>query len=88
LLVYQTNVDALFLSLVASGNIEIQNTIDGIKWFVGCQAPLLPQPNINVTLMDTTIGEANDKLDEYWVGIHQHSPMRIRVPTPQIPSPQ
>jgi hypothetical protein len=80
--------DALFLSLVASGIIEIQNTNDCIKWFVGRQAPLLPQPNINVTLMDARIGEANYKLDENWVGIHQHPPTRIRVRTPQIPTPQ
>ena len=86
--VSRTNVDALFLSLAASGIIEIQNKNDGIKWFVGRQAPLLPQPNINVTLMDATIGEANYKLDEYWVEIHQHSPMRIRVRMPQIPTPQ
>jgi hypothetical protein len=67
--VSRTNVDALFLSLAASGINKTQNTNDGIRWFVGRQAPLLPQPNINVTLMDATIGEANYKLDEYWVGI-------------------
>ncbi len=83
-----TNVDALFLSLAASGIIKTQNTNDGIKWFVGCQAPLLPQTKINVTLMDARIGEAKYKLDEYWVGIHQHPPTRIRVCTPQIPTPQ
>ncbi len=77
------------MSLAVSGIMEIQNTNDGIKWFVGRQAPLLPQPNINVTLMDATIGGANYKLDEYWVGIvHQHQPTRIGVHTPQIPTPQ
>ena len=62
--VSRTNVDALFLSLAASGINKTQNTNDGIRWFVGRQAPLLPQPNINVTLMDATIGEAKYKLDE------------------------
>jgi hypothetical protein len=86
--VSQTNVDAHFLSLAASGIIKIQNTNDGIKWFVGHQAPFHLQPNINVTLIDATIGEAKYKLDEYWVGIHQHPPTRIRVCTPRIPTPQ
>jgi hypothetical protein len=86
--VSRTNVDALFLSLAVSEIIEIQNTNDSIKWFVERQAPLLPQLNINVTLMGATIGEANYKLDEYWVGIHQHPPTRIRVCMPQNPTPQ
>jgi hypothetical protein len=35
------NVDALFLSLAATGVLEIQNTSEGIMWIVGREVPVL-----------------------------------------------
>jgi hypothetical protein len=85
-LVSQTNVDALFLSLAASGILKIQNTNNGIKWLVGHQPPSAPWQNLDVSLIDTTIGEAHYKLDKYWMGLHLHPATRICVCTPAIPA--
>ena len=82
----RTNVDALFLSLAASGILDIQNTADGIKWVIGRQPPVAIQPKNNVTLIDATIGEAKYKVDKYWMGISLHSETRIRVCTPATPT--
>jgi len=82
----RTNVDALFLSLAASGILEIQNTTDGIKWVIGRQPLVAIQTKNNVTLIDATIGEAKYKVDKYWMGISLHSETRIRVCTPATPT--
>jgi hypothetical protein len=66
---------------------EIQKKNDGIKGLIGQQAPVLPkQSNVHITFVDAIIGEANYKMDEYWVGIHQHPPTRIRVCRSPIPA--
>ena len=68
----QTNVDSLFLSLAASGILEIQNSPDGIRWMLGRQAPTTATTDTNVALIHATIGTAKYTLDEYWVGINLH----------------
>ena len=83
--VSRVNVDALFLSLAASGILEIQNTTDGIKWVIGRQSPVATLPNHDVSLIDATIGEAKYKVDKYWMGISLHPKTRIRVRSPAIP---
>ncbi len=77
--------DALFLSLAASGILEIQNTSDGMKWFLRRRAPMTPPSNSDVSLLNATLGEAKYKLDEYWTGLHLHPAARIHVCTPAIP---
>ena len=52
-------MDALFLSLAASGILDIHNTNDGIVWLLGRQVPMTTQPNMDISLIDTTIGKAN-----------------------------
>ena len=81
----QTNVDSLFLLLAASGILEIQNSPEGIRWMLGCQAPTIA--DTNVALIHATIGTAKYTLDKYWVGINLHPVTRIRVRTPAIPTP-
>ena len=83
----RTNVDSLFLSLAASGILEIQNSPDGIRWMLGRQAPTITTTDTNVALIHATIGTAKYTLDEYWVGINLHPVTRIRVRTPAIPTP-
>jgi len=83
----RTNVDSLFLSLAASGILEIQNSPDGIRWMLGRQAPTIMTTDTNVALIHATIGTAKYTLDEYWVGINLHPVTRIRVRTPAIPTP-
>jgi hypothetical protein len=83
--VTRTNVDCLFLSMAASGILEMQNTNDGIKWVVGRLAPTTTQPNRDLSLIEATIGEAKYKVDEYWIGFNLHPATRIRVRTPAIP---
>jgi hypothetical protein len=83
----QTNVDSLFLSLAASGILEIQNSPDGIRWLLGRQAPTTATTDTNVALIQATIGMAKYTLDEYWVGINLYPVTRIRVRTPAIPTP-
>jgi hypothetical protein len=83
----QTNVDSLFLSLAASGILEIQNSPDGIRWMLGRQAPRTVMTDSNVMLIHATIGMAKYTPDEYWVGINLHPVTRIRVCTPAIPTP-
>ncbi len=77
---------ALFLSMAASGILEIQKTTDGIKWMLGLQSPVQRESNVNVSFVDATIGEAKYKLDEYWRGIHKHPPTRIRVRALPLPA--
>jgi hypothetical protein len=77
----RTNVDSLFLSLAASGILEIQNSPDGIRWMLGYQAPTTATTDTNVALIHATIGTAMYTLDEYWVGINLHPVTRIRVDT-------
>ena len=81
----RANVDALFLSLAACGILEIQNTSNGMELFLGCQAPRTVLPNSDVSLINATIGEAEYKAVEYWMGLNLHPAMRIRVLTPSIP---
>jgi hypothetical protein len=83
--VSQLKFDALFLLLTALGILKVQKTNDKIQWTVSWQPPVLPQSNVNVTFVNATIGKATYKLDEYWNGIHQHPPTRIRVRAPPIP---
>jgi len=83
--VLRANVDALFLSLAACGILEIQNTSNGMELFLGCQAPRTVLPNSDVSLINATIGEAEYKAVEYWMGLNLHPAMRIRVLTPSIP---
>ena len=83
----RTNVDSLFLSLAASGILEIQNSPDGIRWMIGRQAPTTVTTDTNVGLIRATIGTAKYTLDEYWVGINLHPVTGIRVCTPVIPTP-
>jgi hypothetical protein len=64
-LITQTNVDSLFLSLAASGILEIQNCPDGIRWMLKCQAPTTATTVTNVALIRATIGTAKYTLDEY-----------------------
>ena len=80
-----TNVDALFLSLAASGILEIQNMTDGIKRVIGCQPPVATLPNHDVSSIDATIGEAKYKVDKYWTGMSLHPKTTIPVCTPEIP---
>jgi hypothetical protein len=54
----RTNVDSLYLSLAASGILEIQNSPDGIRWMLGRQAPMIATTDTNVVLIHTTIGTA------------------------------
>jgi hypothetical protein len=82
--VSQSNVDALFLSLAASGILVIQSTPDGIIWMVGQDVPVLPQQHARVTFVEATIGRAKYTMDKYWMGINQHPPTRICVCTPLI----
>ena len=63
--VTRKNVDCLFLSMAASGILEMQNTNDGIKWVVGRLAPTTTQPNRDLSLIEATTGEAKYKVDEY-----------------------
>ncbi len=63
--VSRVNLDALFLSLAASGILEIQNTTDGIKWVIGRQSLVATLPNHAVSLIDATIGKAKYKVDKY-----------------------
>ncbi len=81
------NVDALFLSLAATGILEIKNTAAGITWIVGWGVPVLPQqlPN-SVTLIEVTIGLAKYTKDSYRVGINQHPDTRIRTRKPPLPA--
>jgi hypothetical protein len=81
------NVDALFLSLAATGILEIKNTAEGIMWIVGREVPVLPQqlPN-SVTLIEATIGLAKYTKDSYWVGINQHPDTRICTHTSTFPA--
>ena len=81
----RTNVDALFLSLVALGILEIQNTTDGIKWVIGCQPSVAIQPNNVVSLINATIGEAKHNVDKYWMGMSLHTKTRIFFCTPALP---
>jgi hypothetical protein len=83
----QTNVDSLFLSLAASGILEIQNSPDGIRWMLGRQAPTTATTDTNVALIHATTGTTKYTLDEYWVGINLHPVTRIQVRTPAIPTP-
>ena len=83
----QTNVDSLFILLVASGILEIQNRPDGIRWMLGRQAPTTATTDTNVALIHATVGTAKYTLDEYWVGINLHPVTRIQVRTPAIPTP-
>ena len=83
----QTNVDSLFILLVASGILEIQNRPDGIRWMLGRQAPTTATTDTNVALIHATIGTAKYTLDEYWVEINLYLVTRIRVRTPAIPTP-
>jgi hypothetical protein len=78
----RANVDALFLSLAACGILEIQNTSDGMKWFLGRQAPRTVLPNLDVSLIDATIGEAKYKAGKHWTGLNLHPAMQIHVGTP------
>jgi hypothetical protein len=82
----RTNVDSLFLSLAASGILDIQNSPDGIRWMLGRPAPTTATTDTNVGLIHATIGTARYTLDEYWVGINLHPVTRIRVRTPAIPT--
>ena len=66
----QTNVDSLFLSLAASGILEIQNSPDGVRWMLGRQAPTTATTDTNVALIHATTGTTKYTLDEYWVGIN------------------
>ena len=72
------NVDALFLSLAATGVLEIQNTSEGIMWIVGREVPVLQQQPM--------IGLAKYTKDSYWVGINQHPATRIYTRTPLFPA--
>ena len=83
--VSRVNVNALFLSLAAAGILEIQNTSEGMKWFIGREAPRTVAPNLDVLFLDETIGEVKYKVDEYWTGLHLHPATRIRVCTSPIP---
>jgi hypothetical protein len=83
----RTNVDSLFLSLAATGILEIQNSRDGIRWVLGRQAPTTPLTYTDVSLINITFGVANYTLDNYWVGINLHPATRIRARTPAIPTP-
>ena len=82
----QTNVDSLFLSLAATGILEIQNSCDGIRWVLGQQAPTTPLTDTDVLLINITFGVAKYTLDNYWVGINLHPATRIQVCTPAIPA--
>jgi hypothetical protein len=82
----RTNVDSLFLSLAASGILDIQNSPDGIRWMLGRPAPTTATTDTNVGLIHATIGTARYTLDEYWVGINLHPVTRIRVRTLAIPT--
>ena len=73
----RTNVDSLFLSLAASGILDIRNSPDGIRWMHGRQVPTTATTDTNVGLTYTTIGTAKYTLDEYWVRINLHPVTRI-----------
>ena len=81
----RVNVDALFLSLAASGILKIQNTTDDIKWLISRQPPVATLPNHEISLIDAKIGEAKYKVDKYWMGISLHPETRICVCSPAIP---
>jgi hypothetical protein len=66
----RTNVDSLFLSLAATGILEIQNSRDGIRWVLGQQAPTTPLTDTYVLLINIIFGVATYTLDNYWVGIN------------------
>ena len=80
----RTNVDALFLSLAASGILEIQNSADGIRWVIGRLPPTTAITGTDVSLISATIGIAKYTLDEYWLGMNLHPVGRIRIRTPEI----
>ncbi len=80
------NVDALFLSLAATGILEILNTTEGIMWIVGWEVLVLQQQLPSVTLIEATIGLAKYTKDSYWVGINQHPDTRICTRTPPFPA--
>jgi hypothetical protein len=82
--VSRVNVNALFLLLAAAGILEIQNTSEGMKWFLGQEAPRTVAPNLDVSFLNATIGEAKYKVDKYWTGLHLHPATRIHVHTPAI----
>ena len=83
----RTNVDSLFLSLAASGILEIQNSPDGIRWMLGRQAQTTATTDTNVALIHAIIGTAKYTLDKYWVGINLHPVNRIQVRKPAITTP-
>ena len=83
----RTNVDSLFLSLAATGILEIQNSPDGIWWVLGRQAPTTATTDTDVSLISITFGMAMYTLDNYWVGTNLHPATRIRVRTLAIPTP-
>jgi hypothetical protein len=83
--VSRVNFDALFLSLAATEILEIQNTSEGMKWFIGQEAPRTVAPNLDVFFLNATIGEAKYKVDNYWTGLHLHPATRICVRMPAIP---
>jgi hypothetical protein len=82
--VSQSNLDAIFLSLVATRILEIQNTTDKIMWIVGWEAPIVQQQHARVKLVEATIGSEKYTMDIYWVEINQHPPTRVRVCTSPI----
>jgi hypothetical protein len=82
--VSRVNANALFLSLAAAGILEIQNTSEGMKWFIGQEAPRTVAPNLDVSFLNATIGEAKYKVNNYWTGLHLHPATRICVCTPAI----
>ena len=81
----RTNVDSLFLSLAATGILEIQNSPDGIRWVLGRQAPTTATTDTDVSLISVTIGVAMYTLDNYWVGINLHPATRVCTPVIQTP---
>jgi hypothetical protein len=83
--VSSSNVDALFLSLAVTGILEILNRTDRIMWIVGREVPVVQQQLPCVTLVEATIGIGKYIKDNYWVGINQHPPTRIRLCTPSNP---
>jgi len=82
----RTNVDSLFLSLAATGILEIQNSPDGIRWVLGRQAPTTAITDTDVSLISVTVGVAKYTLDNYWVGINLHPATRVCTPVIQTPN--
>ncbi len=83
--VSRSNINALLLSLTATGVLDIEHTIDGCMWIVGREAPLVQHSHSRITLVEAMIGIAKNTKDDYWVGIQQHPLTRIRVRSPEIP---